>query len=78
MGLSRGRTTLLDASTRFYRSSLQRGWITPEEGRVLEDVFVSEPKQTIYFLGRPRMVEESGETLRASPFQPQGFEESTA
>ena len=51
-------------------SSLQRGWITPQEGRVIEDVFVSAPKQTIYFLGRPRMVEESGETLRASPFQP--------
>jgi hypothetical protein len=27
-------------------------------------------KQTVYFLGRPRMVEESGDTLVASPFQP--------
>jgi hypothetical protein len=49
---------------------LQRGWITPEEGRVLEDVFVSDAKQTIYFLGRPRMIEENGNTLVASPFQP--------
>ena len=49
---------------------MQRGWITSEEGRVLEDVFVSDPKQTIYFLGRPRMVEESGKALMASPFQP--------
>jgi hypothetical protein len=49
---------------------LQRGWITSEEGRVLEDVFVSDAKQTIYFLGRPQMVEESGNTLVASPFQP--------
>jgi hypothetical protein len=65
-----GRTTLPDGSTRFCRSSLQRGWITPEQGRVLEDVFVSEARQTIYFLGRPRMVEESGEVLTASPFQP--------
>jgi len=64
-----GRTTLRDGS-RFFRSSLQRGWITSEEGRVLEDVFVSEAKQTIYFLGRPQMVEESGNTLVASPFQP--------
>src|SRR4029077_18665482 len=40
------------------------------EGHVLEDVFVSDPKQTIYFLGRLRMVEESGKTLVASPFQP--------
>jgi len=49
---------------------LQRGWITSEEGRVLEDVFVNDAKQTIYFLGRPQMVEESGNTLVASPFQP--------
>jgi len=68
-GRSWGRTTLRDGS-RFCRSSLQRGWITSEEGRVLEDVFVSAAKQTIYFLGRPQMVEESGNTLVASPFQP--------
>jgi hypothetical protein len=65
-----GRTTLCDGSARFYRSSLQRGWITSEKGRVLEDVFVSNAKQTVYFLGRPQMVEESGNTLVASPFQP--------
>jgi hypothetical protein len=65
-----GRTSLSDGSTRFFRSSLQRGWITSDEGRVLEDVFVSDAKQTIYFLGRPRMVEENGNTLAASPFQP--------
>jgi hypothetical protein len=64
------RTALGDGTTRFFRSSLQRGWITSEEGRVLEDVFVSDPKQTIYFLGRPRMVEESGKALVASSFQP--------
>jgi hypothetical protein len=65
-----GRTTLRDGTNRFCRSSMQRGWITPEEGRVLEDVFVSDAKQTIYFLGRPRMLEENGDTLVASPFQP--------
>ena len=65
-----GRTTLRDGSTQFCRSSMQRGWITSEEGHVLEDVFVNDGKQTIYFLGRPRMVEESGKTLVASPFQP--------
>jgi len=64
-----GRTTLRDGSTRFSRSSLQRGWIASDEGRVLEDVFVSDAKQTIYFLGRPQMAEESGNTLVASPFQ---------
>jgi hypothetical protein len=65
-----GRTTLPDGSSRFCRSSMQRGWITPEEGRVLEDVFVSDARQAIYFLGRPRMIEESGNALVASPFQP--------
>jgi hypothetical protein len=64
------RTSLRDGSTRFCRSSMQRGWITPEEGRVLEDVFVSDANRTIYFLGRRRMVEEPGNTLLASPFQP--------
>src|SRR5207245_3556749 len=64
-----GRTTLRDGSTRFCRSSLQRGWITLEEGRVLEDVFVSDAKQILYFLGRPQMAEESGNTLVASRFQ---------
>ena len=65
-----GRTTLRDGTTRFCRSSSQRGWITSQEGRVLEDVFVSDPRQTIYFLGRPQMVEETGNTLVASLFQP--------
>src|SRR6201993_5067193 len=64
-----GRTTLRDG-TRFSRSSLQRGWITSEEGRVLEDVFVSDAKQTIYFLGRPRMVDKNGNEVVASTYQP--------
>ena len=69
-GRSWGRTILGDGTTRFYRSSMQRGWIAPEEGRVLEDVFVSDAKQTIYFLGRQKMVADTGGTLAASPFQP--------
>ena len=64
-----GRTILRDGTARFCRSSLQRGWITSQEGRVLEDVFVSDPRQTIYFLGRPQMVEETGNALVASLFQ---------
>jgi hypothetical protein len=69
-GRSWGRTTLRDGSERFSRSSMQRGWIKQEEGRVLEDVFVSDTKQAIYFLGRTRMAAETGEDLVASPFQP--------
>ena len=39
-------------------------------GRVLEDVFVNDAKQIIYFLGRPRIVEETGNKVAASMFQP--------
>ena len=63
-------TTLRDGCRRFNRSSMQRGWIAPSEGRVLEDVFVSDAKRAIYFLGRPRMTGESGSELVASSFQP--------
>jgi hypothetical protein len=69
-GRSWGRTRLQDGTDRFSRSSMQRGWIAPEEGRVLEDVFVSPVRQAIFFLGRERMFEENGNELRASEFQP--------
>src|SRR5262252_9298832 len=69
-GHSWGMATLRDGCRRFSRSSMQRGWIAPSEGRVLEDVFVSDAKQAIYFLGRPRMVGEAGNELVASSFQP--------
>jgi hypothetical protein len=65
-----GRHTLRDGSERFCRSSLQLGWITPQRGRILEDVFVSHTEQRVFFLGRPRMVEENGNELQASEFQP--------
>src|ERR1700746_1269405 len=65
-----GRTTLRDGSSRFSRSSMQRGWITPEEGRVLEDFLATTAKQPISSRGRPQRVEESGNTLVAIPFQP--------
>jgi hypothetical protein len=65
-----GRNTLQDGSDRFFRSSLQRGWITSEKGLVLEDVFVSPARQAIFFLGQRRMPEEDGNELEASKFQP--------
>jgi hypothetical protein len=65
-----GRNTLQDGSNRFCRSSLQRGWITSERGRVLEDVFVNPARQAIFFLGREQMSEEDGNQLEASKFQP--------
>lgn len=65
-----GRNTRHDGSHRFCRSSLQRGWITPQTGLVLEDVFVSPARQAIFFLGQERMSEEDGNELEASKFQP--------
>jgi len=62
-GRSWGRTTLGDGSKRFSRSSLQQGWITTEKGRILEDVFVSDAKQTIYFLGRRRIGQRATEPV---------------
>src|SRR5262245_29397435 len=64
------RATLGHGAYRFNRSSMQRGWITPDEGRVLEDTFVSDAKEAIYFMGCPDMVEEFGKALTASAFQP--------
>ena len=69
-GRSWGRHTLQDGSERFCRSSLQLGWITPERGRILEDVFISDVRQCVFFFGRPQMTGEDGEELRASGFQP--------
>jgi hypothetical protein len=65
-----GRNTLQDGSSRFCRSSLQHGWITPDKGLVLEDVFVNPSRQAIFFLGQERMSEQDGSELEASNFQP--------
>jgi hypothetical protein len=69
-GRSWGRNELADGADRFSRASMQRCWITPETGQVLEDVFVSPIKQTIFFLGREQMCKEDGGTFQASRFQP--------
>lgn len=63
------RETLPDGE-RFSRASMQKGWIAPGEGRVLEDVYLSDAKQRIVFLGRERMRGEHSDELRASGFQP--------
>jgi hypothetical protein len=66
-----GRHTLADGAERWCRASMQRGWIKPNEyGQVVEDIFVSHAKQTIYFFGRARMTEPNGNELIASAFQP--------
>ncbi len=66
-----GRHTLSDGAERWCRASMQRGWIKPDEhGQVLEDIFISHDKQTVYFFGRARMTQANGKELTASPFQP--------
>jgi hypothetical protein len=69
-GRAWGRNKLVDGSDRFSRASMQRGWIAPETGQVLEDVFVSPIKQTIFFLGRQQLYEDDGTKLQASKLQP--------
>jgi hypothetical protein len=68
-GGSWGRETLPDGE-RFSRASTQHGWIAPGDGRVLEDVYLSDAAQSIFFLGRERMRGADGGELRASDFQP--------
>jgi hypothetical protein len=66
-----GRHTLSDGAERWCRASMQRGWIKHDEyGQVLEDIFISHTKQTVYFFGRARMTEPNGKELTASTFQP--------
>jgi ABC-type antimicrobial peptide transport system ATPase subunit len=69
-GGSWGRHSLQDGASRFCRASMQKGWISPNSGRVLEDVYVSDAEQAIYFLGRERMIAADSSELRASEFQP--------
>jgi hypothetical protein len=68
-GGSWGRETLPDGE-RFSRASTQHGWIAQGDGRVLEDVYLSDATQSIFFLGRERMRGEDGRELTASDFQP--------
>jgi len=68
-GGSWGRERLTDGE-RFSRASTQKGWIAHAQGRVLEDVYLSDATQSIFFLGRERMRGPGGDELAASDFQP--------
>jgi hypothetical protein len=54
---------------------MQRGWITAERGRILEDVYINNAEQDIFFIGRSQMTGKDGNTLEASQFQPLFFVE---
>jgi hypothetical protein len=67
---SYGRGKLADGSSRFCRASMQKRWIADGYGRILEDTYVSDAEQGVFFLGRERMPGENGEELAASTLQP--------
>jgi len=67
---SYGRQELADGSFRFCRASTQKGWIAPGADRVLEDTYVSQDEQGVFFLGRERMPGENGEELTTGTLQP--------
>ena len=69
-GGSWGRTALSDGSSQFYRSSIQKAWISGDRGRVLEDVYVGDMDQGIFFMGCRKFADESDKELQASDFQP--------
>jgi hypothetical protein len=69
-GRSWGREMLHDGSSRFSRTSVQKGWITPNSGPILEDVYVSNAEQKVFFLGRQRMPDSGGGELLTNSFQP--------
>jgi hypothetical protein len=68
-GRSWDRQNLDGRTERFLRSSIQRGWVTPMSGRVLEEVLIDHDSQRILFMGRDRFANGS-DALKADPFQP--------
>src|SRR5438445_10254109 len=69
-GHSWGRRELSVNCERFYRSSIQLGWITEERGLVLEDVFIDRTQRKSWLMGRGKMSSDNGEHLPASSSQP--------
>jgi hypothetical protein len=69
-GHSWRRHNLEPGCERFFRSSMQVGWIRPDRGQILEDVFINRNDQRIFFLGRREMTNEAGQRIYASDYQP--------
>ena len=69
-GYSWRRHNLERGCERFFRSSTQLGWIRPDRGQVLEDVFINRNDERIFFLGRHEMTNEQGQRIYASDYQP--------
>jgi hypothetical protein len=69
-GRSWGRHEIDKKCERFSRASMQLGWITPEYGQVLEDVFIDHSNERVLFFGRQELTDEGGGVLKASSYQP--------
>lgn len=69
-GRSWSRHALEQGCERFFRISDQVSWVSENRGEVIEDVSISHPERRIYFLGRAQIVDDRGEVVEASEFQP--------
>ena len=69
-GRSWGRHALGESCERFFRASDQAAWIGSSRGEVIEDVSICHKERRIFFLARPQIVDDRGETIRAGDFQP--------
>jgi hypothetical protein len=67
---SSGRHPTEEGCEHFFRSSIQRAWITEKTGKVLEDVRINHKQRRVLFMGRASMTSAEGDTLRADGFQP--------
>jgi hypothetical protein len=69
-GRSWGRHEVPANGERFFRTSVQIGWITERRGDVNEEVFIDRDRRRILFMGRQEMTTDTGETVIASDHQP--------
>ena len=69
-GSSWWRETLVDGTERFYRASMQAGWIVATASQVLEEVFIDHPARRILFMGRAAFASGTGEDIVAGTVQP--------
>lgn len=72
--VSRGRSwgchALEEGCVGFHRISDQVAWIDSTRGEVIEDVSISYIERRVIFLGQSRIVDDRGNLIHASDFQP--------
>jgi hypothetical protein len=73
-----GRHPLEEGCERFFRTSEQVGWIVSNRGEVIERVSINNLERRIFFLGLPRIVDDRGQVIIASDWQPRFHVEHAA